>query len=1305
MMEERKRKKLLGLMITVVWVIALHTAAGPVATGETASDEQSTLLEGSIGGEFSSPMSIPAMEMDLDIKFALGATVTITGSTDVQILTVNGLPGSSSVDFEDDIELPQVGTHTIAEELKLTIEANNVLLSAYLGALTQEKGFNCNWEYENNTPGSKKYRISNRIDDLEIRLLSDHLTASPKDQDTITIRVEEPIPAGTLVSYAIEYSARWTKKSSIEDVDVVLPSNHPPVLDPVPDSEVMIGQELQIVLSATDPDAGDTLTYSATGGPMSMGAQLYESVFAWQPMGDVQEGDYEVTFRVEDPAGAYDEETATITVTSQEPEAAADDGDDGEPGDEPAGKGKGHGKTEKPDKKDDKGGKPDEDEDDVEDEGSGKPEDTGNKPDAHINVKLDEDSVRFRGSIPSFRLDDAEVVFQLLQDLELEQGFNGINYTLRVEIADLDIEDGVLIANLYLSAGGTEIVELGVECTFELTSRRDNFRLEIEGEGNFFHELAITVIGDVTDDGMVNAPVAHVDIKYEEGMLVAIDDIPFDAIIQSFDLTNFPDEIFLPLASFAGVEYSATLLLGDLGEKIVENRNKTQINAHADVEVLLTVNGLQLEETLKSRFNAKLTGNSFSLQLGGNGTILKMNLRMSAQITGDGMITSPRVKVELVYRPEGLPRGGTSPEGEEPELEAAETPEEIAEDVEEAAEEAVEAAQEAAEATGEEAANAVKKAIKAAERVAKQAEKALERAERAAERAGKEDTEEAEEAAAEAEAAAEEATFAALIAANNVAKAAKRVAENTRKAAEAAKKSMERGGVNARRAAENALTAAENAAKQAAEAAEIVAANARKAAGNAARAAEKAAEKAKKTGDPQDELAAQEAAEAAQEAAEEADEIAQEAAEEAAEAAAEAAENAALMAETDALEADESASEATKKQVKEAQRLARKAASTARKAAEKAERAAEQAQIAAEKAEQASDEASDLAEKAQEAAERAKEAAQRAREAAREASKEATDLNDDGKNDMRDLIAVITAFGRRFASLEEEGAITDINGDGVVDLVDIVLTAQGLVGGMPIPPTEEGGVAAAPSRNANTNVCLKTASKSETSSNTVRIDLVADGIQDLYAFQFELPFDPDVLEVVRVEEGSLFGSDGADTYWYSPETDKTISAACTRIASEGISEAGVLASVTFEVKSDSWDLANPLKAGILRISDARGNIVQSRLAVEGLDFAKILVPRNPKLLQNYPNPFNPETWIPYQLATDETVAIRIYNINGQLVRQLDLGNQEAGSYIGRDRAAYWDGKNQAGEQVASGVYFYHIQAGAFRATKKMVIAK
>ena len=98
-------------------------------------------------------------------------------------------------------------------------------------------------------------------------------------------------------------------------------------------------------------------------------------------------------------------------------------------------------------------------------------------------------------------------------------------------------------------------------------------------------------------------------------------------------------------------------------------------------------------------------------------------------------------------------------------------------------------------------------------------------------------------------------------------------------------------------------------------------------------------------------------------------------------------------------------------------------------------------------------------------------------------------------------------------------------------------------------------------------------------------------------------------------------------------------------------------------------------------------------------------PEKTQLFANYPNPFNPETWIPYELATDTHVRITIYNTQGVVIRTLQFGHQSAGYYTGRDRAAYWDGRNALGEQVASGLYFYQLETDTMSSMRKMVILK
>ena len=127
------------------------------------------------------------------------------------------------------------------------------------------------------------------------------------------------------------------------------------------------------------------------------------------------------------------------------------------------------------------------------------------------------------------------------------------------------------------------------------------------------------------------------------------------------------------------------------------------------------------------------------------------------------------------------------------------------------------------------------------------------------------------------------------------------------------------------------------------------------------------------------------------------------------------------------------------------------------------------------------------------------------------------------------------------------------------------------------------------------------------------------------------------------------------------------------------------------------------------LSDAKQRNLTDATSQRGIRFLEqfllALTPKETTLLPNYPNPFNPETWIPYQLAKPVDVTLHIHTVDGSLVRVLSLGHKATGIYQTRSRAAYWDGRNEVGEPVASGVYFYTLTAGDFTATRKMLIRK
>ena len=133
--------------------------------------------------------------------------------------------------------------------------------------------------------------------------------------------------------------------------------------------------------------------------------------------------------------------------------------------------------------------------------------------------------------------------------------------------------------------------------------------------------------------------------------------------------------------------------------------------------------------------------------------------------------------------------------------------------------------------------------------------------------------------------------------------------------------------------------------------------------------------------------------------------------------------------------------------------------------------------------------------------------------------------------------------------------------------------------------------------------------------------------------------------------------------------------------------------------SGSAFIYNPIDLGF-RSADVPFSVDPTSHALSMLGYIK-----QTTILQNYPNPFNPETWFPYDLAEKAKVVLKIYDVRGGLVRQLNIGLQEPGSYRSQEKAAYWDGKDQYGTKVASGIYFYTFSAGDFQRTRRLVILK
>ncbi|MBM3239148.1 T9SS type A sorting domain-containing protein [Candidatus Poribacteria bacterium] len=130
--------------------------------------------------------------------------------------------------------------------------------------------------------------------------------------------------------------------------------------------------------------------------------------------------------------------------------------------------------------------------------------------------------------------------------------------------------------------------------------------------------------------------------------------------------------------------------------------------------------------------------------------------------------------------------------------------------------------------------------------------------------------------------------------------------------------------------------------------------------------------------------------------------------------------------------------------------------------------------------------------------------------------------------------------------------------------------------------------------------------------------------------------------------------------------------------------------------------------GSFRLDPIRHVLTEADIELSRISLGNLVasvIPNRSELLANFPNPFNPETWIPFKLKEASDTLITIYDVHGRVVRKLDLGYIPAGIYQTKAKSAYWDGTNDLGERVASGIYVYHLEAGKFSASRKMVILK
>ena len=258
--------------------------------------------------------------------------------------------------------------------------------------------------------------------------------------------------------------------------------------------------------------------------------------------------------------------------------------------------------------------------------------------------------------------------------------------------------------------------------------------------------------------------------------------------------------------------------------------------------------------------------------------------------------------------------------------------------------------------------------------------------------------------------------------------------------------------------------------------------------------------------------------------------------------------------------------------------------------------------------------------------------------------------------------------------------LADTDGSGDISSFDASLVLQFHAGML----DDFGGDSCAPADiTGPRNGSLKVNSYDDQS---LEISIELDDVRNVYSAGVTVRYDPQAMTVADV-----FGTP-AISGWLSEHGTTAPGELKLSLAGASVpSESGSLITVSFDVVS----------------ADAVRQLDITRFELNG-GRMKATVRNLPKafaLLQNYPNPLNPETWIPYQLSEPADVSITIYRMTGQMVRRLELGSMMPGHYVDKSRAAYWDGRNESGERVSSGIYFYRLQTGRDSSIRKMTAVK
>ncbi|UCE20199.1 MAG: choice-of-anchor D domain-containing protein, partial [Gemmatimonadota bacterium] len=302
------------------------------------------------------------------------------------------------------------------------------------------------------------------------------------------------------------------------------------------------------------------------------------------------------------------------------------------------------------------------------------------------------------------------------------------------------------------------------------------------------------------------------------------------------------------------------------------------------------------------------------------------------------------------------------------------------------------------------------------------------------------------------------------------------------------------------------------------------------------------------------------------------------------------------------------------------------------------------------------------------------------------------DANLDGEIDVLDVVLVSNIIVEKVDPTPEQFDAADCNDDGSVDVLDVVGIVNSILGTGTCPPVGTTGktIGSQPGVFGASDISVST-------NTTFELPIFMETATEIYGLQFRLKFGSEffIPALPRLTERSAhmtlvsnITDDGLIVVIYSPEG---------RAVPAGTEPVVIIPFRMQDTGSVTRSIKMEFEGVILAVS-CRENIP---VEIEPISFKKdTFVPESWSLLQNYPNPFNPETSIGYHVPRPEHVKVIVFNTLGQMIRTLVDGMQQPGAYTVR-----WDGYDNSGRPLPSGIYFYQLTAGDYSQTKRMILIK